>query len=785
VLGGKTPELRFNVNDRWGNACGGSGEPLTASCVGDGVGEGRVKMLRSASGDTILVPACEVTADFGGTAAINVKVATGSGAPIVHRMEWPVEPRLLAFHRKGEEAPISTLDWGEDSLIGDIYVCVHLPPTDGAAVGPIDEQFSWGGRVEVRESGKPSTHKLTLTGPRTETWSVAAPTKKQKTKTLTARLANAVASLVISGTQGPPAGFKLELDTKHVVAGKPFVLRAIVVDAGGQPYQTRPGQQLPGCRSANGLAVLANGQPRKLRVLATSRNSNEEAEEQLALVSPWVPGQATGQADAVVLVCTLVIKRSGKYAIAVDGVEALLQVEQARSSAGAQFEVLAAAPAALRLEWDDEDGSPVRQLKSAAKFGVRAAVTDEFENVCAKADVKKGLFILRADDSVYFGASTKGEPHSKLKMSQCGAEVEWPKLYLRGNPSRQFPIRSSLIAEWKATGIGLETPLQFELTPSGQPHRIDVEQARYAARVGGEPVEVRARIVCDNGTFESRALKPFVSNSVQDHVVASGLFDTRLDERWWTIRCAAPDTPGEHEWSVCASDLPLQRIVVEVEPQSPAPEVDLEDTQPEPEDTPLEPEALPVPVTPARDWRDASARQGGGREPAGARTRGQAGAEGPRVDDDETESESESEPDAFAPPPGPASRPAARGRASARARTRRARGGRCAGGWQGLAARARLAGLAAGRRGGACSARARARVPFGVRCSTAHAIDARCCERRRERRRATTVGAKCAPTVLRHGAGADARPAHARPGHARAQDARLRDHSRGGQGDGR
>ncbi|KAJ1640536.1 hypothetical protein T492DRAFT_480897 [Pavlovales sp. CCMP2436] len=319
-------------------------------------------MLRSASGDTILVPACEVTADFGGTAAINVKVATGSGAPIVHRMEWPVEPRLLAFHRKGEEAPISTLDWGEDSLIGDIYVCVHLPPTDGAAVGPIDEQFSWGGRVEVRESGKPSTHKLTLTGPRTETWSVAAPTKKQKTKTLTARLANAVASLVISGTQGPPAGFKLELDTKHVVAGKPFVLRAIVVDAGGQPYQTRPGQQLPGCRSANGLAVLANGQPRKLRVLATSRNSNEEAEEQLALVSPWVPGQATGQADAVVLVCTLVIKRSGKYAIAVDGVEALLQVEQARSSAGAQFEVLAAAPAALRLEWDDEDGSPVRQV---------------------------------------------------------------------------------------------------------------------------------------------------------------------------------------------------------------------------------------------------------------------------------------------------------------------------------------------------------------------------------------------------------------------------------------
>jgi len=771
VLGGKTPELRFTVCDKWGNAvseCGG--EPLKATCAREGVGAGEPKV----SGDTILVPPCDVTADFDGTAALIVSVPTGSGPPLTHRREWHVEKRFLAFHCEGEgvEEPVSTLYWYVGTPIPDVTVRLHLPSTDGAAVGAIDEQFNWNGFLEVKDSTIAKPHKLRMTGP-SVTWSETAPTKKQKKKTLTARLGGATASLVIEGTQGPPKKFKLELDPKKPVAGIDFVLRAILVDADGQPYQTRIGQQfLRVCRSANGLAVHANGQSRELRVRATPHGSDKEAGEQLELKRKWA---STEQADAVVLECTLVLKKVGKYLITVDGVKSLLLLddEQPWNSGGADLEVLAGAADHLRLYWVDQSDSSVRrQLKSAAQFGARAEVVDEFDNVCAMAAVKRGTFALKtADDSVYFGTSGKGESCSNLKASQGGAEVDWPKLYLRGKGC-QFPILSSLVVEWKAPGdIVLEShPLELELTASGQPHHIEIEGGgRYAARVGGQEVEVRARVVCDDGSFGSRSLKLFVDTGYARQA-ASGLFDIRPGVRWWTICCAAPETAGEHEWSVCATELSLPRllIVVEAEPQTPAPDEDPERTQPEPDDMALEPDGPPVAAPLVRGERE-SARQAAARRQAG----------------DETESESESEPDAFAPPPGPASRPAARGRASARARTRRARGGRCAGGWQGLAARARLAGLAAGRRGGACSARARARVPFGVRCSTAHAIDARCCERRRERRRATTVGAKCAPTVLRHGAGADARPAHARPGHARAQDARLRDHSRGGQGDGR
>mmetsp|Transcript_35595 Transcript_35595/g.88541 ORF Transcript_35595/g.88541 Transcript_35595/m.88541 type:complete len:1194 (-) Transcript_35595:475-4056(-) len=766
VLGGKTPELRFTVRDKWGNAvseCGGS--PLTASCAREGVGMGEPKV----SGDTILMPPCEVTADFGATVALIVSVPPLSS----HRLEWPCEQRFLAFHLEGLEGPVSTLDWAEGTYFPDVFVRVHLPPTDGAAVGAIDEQFNWNGLLEVKDSTIAKAYTLPMTGPKCDVGSLRAPTKKQKTKTLTARLGGATASLVIVGTQGPPAKFKLELDTKKPVAGNEFKMRAILVDAGGLPYQTRPGQQfLDGCRSANGLAVLANHQLRELRVRATLHG--DEPGEQLTLKSGWAPAEPAEQANTVVLACTLVLKKVGKYTISVDGVENLLLLvdEQAQSSGGADLEVLAGCPAKVRIYWDGEDDSSVRrQLKSAAQFGARAEVVDEFDNVCAMAAVKRGTFALKtADDSVTFGNSAKGESCSNLKASQGGAEVDWPKLYLRGKGC-QFPILSSLVVEWKApVDVVLEAPpLELELIASGQPHHIEVGEERYAARVGGQEVEVRARVVCDDGSFGSRSLKLFVDTGYARQA-ASGLFDIRPGVRWWTICCAAPETAGEHEWSVCATELSLPRllIVVEAEPQTPAPDEDPERTQPEPDDMALEPDGPPVAAPLVRGERE-SARQAAARRQAG----------------DETESESESEPDAFAPPPGPASRPAARGRASARARTRRARGGRCAGGWQGLAARARLAGLAAGRRGGACSARARARVPFGVRCSTAHAIDARCCERRRERRRATTVGAKCAPTVLRHGAGADARPAHARPGHARAQDARLRDHSRGGQGDGR
>mmetsp|Transcript_35599 Transcript_35599/g.88600 ORF Transcript_35599/g.88600 Transcript_35599/m.88600 type:complete len:1803 (-) Transcript_35599:416-5824(-) len=657
VLGGKTPELRFTVCDKWGNAvseCGG--EPLKATCAREGVGAGEPKV----SGDTILVPPCDVTADFDGTAALIVSVPTGSGPPLTHRREWHVEKRFLAFHCEGEgvEEPVSTLYWYVGTPIPDVTVRLHLPSTDGAAVGAIDEQFNWNGLLEVKDSTIAKAYTLPMTGPKCDVGSLRAPTKKQKTKTLTARLGGATASLVIVGTQGPPAKFKLELDTKKPVAGNEFKMRAILVDAGGLPYQTRPGQQfLDGCRSANGLAVLANHQLRELRVRATLHG--DEPGEQLTLKSGWAPAEPAEQANTVVLACTLVLKKVGKYTISVDGVENLLLLvdEQAQSSGGADLEVLAGCPAKVRIYWDGEDDSSVRrQLKSAAQFGARAEVVDEFDNVCAMAAVKRGTFALKtADDSVTFGNSAKGESCSNLKASQGGAEVDWPKLYLRGKGC-QFPILSSLVVEWKApVDVVLEAPpLELELIASGQPHHIEVGEERYAARVGGQEVEVRARVVCDDGSFGSRSLKLFVDTGYARQA-ASGLFDIRPGVRWWTICCAAPETAGEHEWSVCATELSLPRllIVVEAEPQTPAPDEDPERTQPEPDDMALEPDGPPVAAPLVRGERE-SARQAAARRQAG----------------DETESESESEPDNFAPPH---TRQGARGRGA----RRRLTGPRC------------------------------------------------------------------------------------------------------------
>jgi len=629
VLGGKTPELRFTVRDKWGNAvseCGGS--PLTASCAREGVGMGEPKV----SGDTILMPPCEVTADFGATVALIVSVPPLSS----HRLEWPCEQRFLAFHLEGLEGPVSTLDWAEGTYFPDVFVRVHLPPTDGAAVGAIDEQFNWNGLLEVKDSTIAKAYTLPMTGPKCDVGSLRAPTKKQKTKTLTARLGGATASLVIVGTQGPPAKFKLELDTKKPVAGNEFKMRAILVDAGGLPYQTRPGQQfLDGCRSANGLAVLANHQLRELRVRATLHG--DEPGEQLTLKSGWAPAEPAEQANTVVLACTLVLKKVGKYTISVDGVENLLLLvdEQAQSSGGADLEVLAGCPAKVRIYWDGEDDSSVRrQLKSAAQFGVRAVVFDEFDNVCAEAAVKNGKLTLKtADDSVTFGNSAKGESCSNLKASQGGAKVQWPKLYLRGK-SCQFPILTSLVVEWKApVDVVLEAPpLELELIASGQPHHIEVGEERYAARVGGEEVVVRSRVVCDDGTFGSSELKLCVHTG-QHSQPATALFDTSQDKRWWTIRCAAPEKAGKHEWFVCAENLPLPRlrIVVEAEAQTPALEEDPEGTQPEPEpeDTrAAAPEAAPLMLGGRESDREAAARI---TPPA---PRGQAG--------NETESESES-----------------------------------------------------------------------------------------------------------------------------------------------
>jgi len=110
-----------------------------------------------------------------------------------------------------------------------------------------------------------------------------------------------------------------------VVVGNPFELRATVVDLDGVPYQTRSGNfELHGWDDATGLAVRANVQPQKLRVLA--RDSDEEVARELARESEWTlqVTRAGATPKTVVLECKLIIQRSGKYEITVDGVEELL-----------------------------------------------------------------------------------------------------------------------------------------------------------------------------------------------------------------------------------------------------------------------------------------------------------------------------------------------------------------------------------------------------------------------------------------------------------------------------
>mmetsp|Transcript_41599 Transcript_41599/g.102664 ORF Transcript_41599/g.102664 Transcript_41599/m.102664 type:complete len:1022 (-) Transcript_41599:189-3254(-) len=573
VLGGKTPELRFTVRDKWGNAvseCGGS--PLTASCAREGVGMGEPKV----SGDTILMPPCEVTADFGATVALIVSVPPLSS----HRLEWPCEQRFLAFHLEGLEGPVSTLDWAEGTYFPDVFVRVHLPPTDGAAVGAIDEQFNWNGLLEVKDSTIAKAYTLPMTGPKCDVGSLRAPTKKQKTKTLTARFGGATAELKINWVQAP-VGFKLELlvaamaDKKPcVVAGNPFKLRATVVDLDEEPYQTRSGQ-LYGWGDANELADLANSQPQELCVMF-AHASDEEKVQELARNCKWAP-QVPGRADAtlktVVLECELIIQCSGTYEITVDD-KKLLQVNHPPHSAGKKIVVLAAAPARLRLAW--KDGSSVlqvHQLKNMAQFGVRAEVIDAFDNVCTKT---KGMFTLgTADDNVIsFGTSVKGGALSELKV-KGGSEVDWPELYLHGNLSLKFPLCSSLVAEFKAANAAdieiKALPLQLELTASGQPQRIEMERELYNVRVG-ETVEVRARVICDNGEVWLKPLKLFVDERVQGRHEASD---------WWMIPCVAPDKTGSYQLSVRVTNYPMlrQQFDMQVEPQSDIEDLDPEDTQ--------------------------------------------------------------------------------------------------------------------------------------------------------------------------------------------------------------
>jgi len=163
--------------------------------------------------------------------------------------------------------------------------------------------------------------------------------------------------------------------------------------------------------------------------------------------------------------------------------------------------------------------------------------------------------------------------------------VDWPKLYLRGNPSRKFPMSSSLVAEFKAADIELKAlPLQLKLTASGQPQRITVEQEQYTARMG-EIFEVRARVVCDDGKFGPKSLKPFVEGKQGRHE-ASNFFDL-----WWTIPCAAPDTPGPHQLTVCVTDDQLPRRRFDVQVGLPPVVEDLDD------DTSLE-DLAPIPNPP-------------------------------------------------------------------------------------------------------------------------------------------------------------------------------------------
>jgi len=581
VLGGRTPQLRLAVRDQWGNAvseCGG--KPLAASCDGEGVCV--VGMSPSASGNEIRVPSCVVTADFGASAAIIVSVATGSGPPLTKKIPWQTERRFLAFHRKDEDAPVSELDWSEGGPIHGLSVRVHLP-TGSAAVGPIDDQLNCSGVLEIRDSGKESSDKVPMTGTGGATAVLepqSAPTKQEKTKTLTARFGGATAELKINWVQAP-VGFKLELlvaamaDKKPcVVAGNPFKLRATVVDLDEEPYQTRSGQ-LYGWGDANELADLANSQPQELCVMF-AHASDEEKVQELARNCKWAP-QVPGRADAtlktVVLECELIIQCSGTYEITVDD-KKLLQVNHPPHSAGKKIVVLAAAPARLRLAW--KDGSSVlqvHQLKNMAQFGVRAEVIDAFDNVCTKT---KGMFTLgTADDNVIsFGTSVKGGALSELKV-KGGSEVDWPELYLHGNLSLKFPLCSSLVAEFKAANAAdieiKALPLQLELTASGQPQRIEMERELYNVRVG-ETVEVRARVICDNGEVWLKPLKLFVDERVQGRHEASD---------WWMIPCVAPDKTGSYQLSVRVTNYPMlrQQFDMQVEPQSDIEDLDPEDTQ--------------------------------------------------------------------------------------------------------------------------------------------------------------------------------------------------------------
>lgn len=621
ALGSRTPELTAYVVDQWGNTCireaDGTALSLACTVVGLGGAPATVDVCEEgARRGRFALPEMLVTGGFGTQAALRLELrsrtprAKGSAQQeVCAEVSWAVSSRLLCFHLEGappaeavDGVPTTRVQRPFGSSVEGIRVRVHQPPAagSGALLGAWDSAFSVGAELPmaVSDSGERKELKLLVThGEAAVGWTVSAPKAGPggKRRTLRAQLGGAVALLHIDGCQGPPAGLQLTVAQPSdalVSSGQLLTLRAIVVDAAGEPHRQ--------CAQAAEALDLA-----ALRVRAVGTGGSEQV---LALAEPWVPlPKQRGAQTHAGAACKVTLSAPGAYTLHLDGLERLALFADARADGAlaplpqAAVKVKAGAPTELRLCAAGhlaEEGA--LEVLNAHRFAtLSATVHDAAGNECT--DVSGlGACTLRVDgsDKVVFGPDAKGAACGPLSVQPSGRQqLKWSKLHLRPARGVALPVECSLYAEIALPGRA--TPLRSQLLPISllpgqQPHALEVQQRRYAARVGGPAVCVSARVLQDDGEAVQKgkqSCKVFLE--LPSDVRAGGrkasaaqvalitVQAQHFEDGWWTVTVPAPATVGEQRWLVGAPALGAERVevVVAVEEAEPIEELDMTQSQ--------------------------------------------------------------------------------------------------------------------------------------------------------------------------------------------------------------